>query len=106
MDSSITFSPLFYIVITIIGTMMGIIGYLIIRLLNQLDSADKNHDKRLDKHDEKLDIISSDFKTLEATNKTELKSINDKLERMLDKLDQYDESWRELFEKYEMKEKN
>ena len=108
---------------------MTIIGYLIIRLLNQQDIANKRqdtdisllqqkmssieveikpipiHQQEINNHSESLSKLWAAHKTLESANKAELKSMNDKLERILDKMDQYDINIKEFYLKYKLDEK-
>lgn len=113
----------------LLGILLSIIGYLIIRLLNQIDKGNDKQDKLIDQHGAELSKLNertaliakhdstlvehadslskvwAAVKTLESTNKSELKNISEKLERVLDELERNGKAWQDLFEKYDIKEK-
>lgn len=89
--------------IYIIGAaMVSIIGFFIVRSINKNDKVIDDHEERLNGHEELIQKLIGQMDTMQKVSNIQYENLNKKLDHIVIKLDAYDSSIKEFYEKYEL----
>jgi hypothetical protein len=85
-------------IIFFLGVTVAFVGYLLARAMGTFD-------KRLDKHEAQIaehDKLISDVHSLQKSNEIQLQNINNNLENIFLKINDYDNNIKHFYEKYDL----
>ena len=91
-----------HIILATLAVALSIVGFFIIRSINQFDQVIQQHDRKLMKHDVAIGEIMVQIKTMQTAQEIHIKDIMEKLEYIAAKCDSYDANIRSFYEKYDL----
>ena len=84
------------------STLIGVISFLIIRSLNQIDDRMAKHDIVLDKHESAIQVLLVETTELRTISNQQLTRISSDIEHIKSKLEETDRRTKDFYEKYDL----
>ena len=91
-----------YVICTL---MVSIIGFFIVRSINKNDDVIKDHEHRLNEHEELIQKMMGQLETMQKINNMQYQEVNKKLDYISEKITSYDEGIKEFYKTYELVKK-
>jgi len=91
-----------YVICTL---MVSIIGFFIVRSINKNDEVIKDHEHRLNEHEELIQKMMGQLETMQKINNIQYHEVNKKLDYISEKITSYDEGIKEFYKTYALVKK-